>query len=285
MLPASAFPLDRIFCMVGTNRSDYEAGKGLSRTFVGHGSDGLVKIENASVWGLDADNNVTGASATAYAYRSHSGVYGIVNSEEAYQNLTRFLFGDVRVDLWLDIDEVRLPPEIEHEDVDALYQFELLARARGKRWLLSRRVAEEDSPACRTHKQLTTQGAAGARNVYLSTVFLANRAKVSNNPDDAPCPMRWTCACACPTTRWNKAFWPNRHYEGSYLFRDSLIVTLTAGTGGRRRMEGRLRLGVADRRCRQPAACPTRRSRATSCVSRSTCRRPTPSRGSRARWC
>jgi hypothetical protein len=33
----------------------------------------------------------------AYVYRSHSGYYGIVNSEEGYQNLTRFLFGDVRI--------------------------------------------------------------------------------------------------------------------------------------------------------------------------------------------
>ena len=226
-LPAGALPLERIFCMVGTNRSDYEAGKGLSRTFVGHGSDGLVKIENASVWGLDKDNNVTGAAATAYAYRSHSGVYGIVNSEEAYQNLTRFLFGDVRVELWLDIAEVRLPAEIEHDDVDALYQFELLARARGKRWLLSRRVAEEDSPACRTHKQLTTQGAAGAGLVYLSTVFLANRAKVSNNPDDRTLSYSMDVGVRVPDYEKNRAFWPNQHYEGSYLFRDSLIVTLT----------------------------------------------------------
>ena len=127
-LPTSAFPLERMFCMVGTNRNDYEAAKGLSRTFSGHGSDGLVKVENASVWGIDDDNNITGTVATAYAFRSHSGFYGIVNSEEAYQNLTRFLFGDVRVELWLQVDRVALPEEIENDDVDALYQFELLAR-------------------------------------------------------------------------------------------------------------------------------------------------------------
>lgn len=225
-LPESAFPLERMFCMVGTNRGDYEAGKGLSRTFVGHGSDGLVKVENASVWGLDAQNNVTGTVATAYAYRSHSGYYGIVNSEESYQNLTRFLFGDVRVDLWLQIDDVKLPAEIEHDDVDALYQFELLARPRGKRWLLSRRVAEEDSPACRTHKQLTAPGADGAKLVYLSTVFLANRAKVSNNPDDRTLSYSMDLRVRVPDYEKKKAFWPNQHYEGSYLFRDSLIVTL-----------------------------------------------------------
>ena len=222
----SDFPIERIFCMVGTNRSDYDAGKGLSRTFVGQGSDGLVKIANASVWGLDAGGNVTGTAATAYCYRSHSGFYGIVNSEEAYQNLTRFLFGDVRVELWLEVDEVRLPAEIEGEDVDALYQFELLARPRGKRWLLSRRIAEEDSPACRTHKQLTTQGAAGAKNVYLSTVFLANRARISNNPDDRTLSYSMDVRVRVPDYEKNNAFWPNHHYEGSYLFRDSLVVTM-----------------------------------------------------------
>lgn len=222
----SEFPLERIFCMVGTNRSDYDTAKGLSRTFVGNGSDGLVKIANASVWGLDDEDNITGTAATAYCYRSHSGFFGIVNSEEAYQNLTRFLFGDIRVELWLEVDEVRLPAEIEGDDVNALYQFELLARPRGKRWLLSRRIAEEDSPACRTHKQLTTQGAAGARNVYLSTVFLANRARISNNPDDRTLSYSMDVRVRVPDYEKNNAFWPNHHYEGSYLFRDSLVVTM-----------------------------------------------------------
>ena len=32
-----------------------------------------------------------------------------VNSEEAYQNLVRFLFGDVRVDVWAAIWAIQLP--------------------------------------------------------------------------------------------------------------------------------------------------------------------------------
>ena len=226
-LPESALPIQRIFCMVGTNRADYGVAMGLSRAFAGNGSDGLVKIANASVWGLDDAGNVTHPAATAYAYRSHSGTYGIVNSEEAYQNLTRFLFGDVRVEIWLEVEGVRLPPALEAAaaDVDALYEFELLARPRGKRWLLSRRVSEEDSPACRTHKQLTS-GDAGARLVYLSTVFLANRARISKNPDDRTLSYSMDLRVRVPDYEKNNAFWPNQHYEGSYLFRDSLIVTL-----------------------------------------------------------
>jgi hypothetical protein len=93
--------------MVGSNRGDYESAKGLARMFAGHGSDGLVRIENASLWTSDAAGK-TQPVATAYTYRSHSGFFGIVNSEEAYQNLVRFLFGDVRVDLWFDVDGVTL---------------------------------------------------------------------------------------------------------------------------------------------------------------------------------
>jgi hypothetical protein len=81
------FPPHRIFCVVGTDSRDYDVAAGASRTAVGPQSDGLVQIESASVSG----------SNRAYVHRSHSGRYGLVNSEESYQNLQRFLFGDVKV--------------------------------------------------------------------------------------------------------------------------------------------------------------------------------------------
>ena len=37
-LPEEAFPSERVFCLIGTNRSDYEVAQGLSRTFAGNGS-------------------------------------------------------------------------------------------------------------------------------------------------------------------------------------------------------------------------------------------------------
>lgn len=224
-LPQEAFPIERIFCMVGTNRNDYEAGMGISRAFAGNGSDGLVKVENASVWGVDKQLNVTKTCATAYCYRAHSGYYGIVNSEEAYQNLSRFLFGDVRVDIWIQVDQVRLPQKIEAEaDVQALYQFELMARPRGKRWFLSRRSTEEDSPACRTHQQLSQQQASGANMVYLSSVFLANRAKISSH--DRTLAYAMDVGVRVPDYQVNQRFWPDQHFEGSHLFRDSLLISL-----------------------------------------------------------
>jgi hypothetical protein len=228
-LPANIQPpAERFFTMVGTNRGDYEVAKGLSRTFAGHGSDGLVRIDNASLWSLDAQQKPRPV-ASAFTYRSHSGFFGIVNSEEAYQNLVRFLFGDIRVDLWFDVESVTLPPDIPKDaDVDALYQVELLAAPRGKRWYLSRRVAEEDSPACRTQKELTDPASADRRSIYLSTVFLANKARVKQDRPTLAYAM--TLGVRVPDYQVNKKFWLDGHYEGSSLFRDTLVIEIAPPT-------------------------------------------------------
>src|SRR5262245_21831537 len=81
------FPLERAFCLVGTNAGDYDVALGASAKAVGIRSDGLVQIPNAQIPGAQR----------AFVHRSHSGRYGIVNSEEGYQNLRRFLFGDMAV--------------------------------------------------------------------------------------------------------------------------------------------------------------------------------------------
>lgn len=228
-LPTTTFPSHRFFCMIGTNRNDYEAARGLSRAFAGHGSDGLVRIENASVWGIDnSGNRVPKPCATAYAYRAHSGYFGIVNSEEAYQNLTRFLFGDVRVDMWVDVGSVQLPAEIakardDNKPIQALYQFEVLASPRGKRWYLTRRVAEEDSVACRTLEELTSANPAD-KEIYLSTVFLANYGKVDHQDDSLSYAV--TIGVRVPDYEIDGAFWNRKHYEGGYLFRDTVIIVL-----------------------------------------------------------
>jgi len=232
-LPEDVFPGARVFCMVGTNRGDYEVGQGLSRTFAGHGSDGLVRVENASVWSLDEKTLASRPCATAYVFRSHSGFFGIVNSEEAYQNLTRFLFGDVRADIWVDVDEVRLPKEIEGESVEALYEFEITAAPRGKRWYLTRRMAEEDSVACRKHSELSAgQPGDPSRSLYLSTVFLSERARV--DPSRPSLSYSLYLGVRAPDYEIRRRFWPDRHYEGTYLFHDAVTVEVTrpADTAG-----------------------------------------------------
>ena len=73
----------------------------------------MARIENATLCGLKDNGQPGQPCAKAFAYRSHSGYFGIVNSEEAYQNLTRFLFGDVRVDIWVDVTDIRLPTQVQ----------------------------------------------------------------------------------------------------------------------------------------------------------------------------
>lgn len=86
-IPDTIFDVDNVFCLIGTDPNDYN----LVKLAVGPRSDGLVLIENAYVKGAHR----------AFAYKSHSGPYGEVNSEEGYQNLSRFLFGhwSVKVEL------------------------------------------------------------------------------------------------------------------------------------------------------------------------------------------
>lgn len=223
------FPAKNVFCMVGTNRSDYDVAMGLSRTFAGNGSDGLVKIENATLRGLKSDGTPGAPCAKAFAYRSHSGFYGIVNSEEAYQNLTRFLFGNVRVDLWLDITDIRLPLEAQKQQsagkkIDALYQIEVLASPRGKPWYLTRRTAVEDSVACLNHSEWLSSPQKRS-SVYLSSVFLANHAKV--DPDRGSLAYSMRLVIRTPDYEIDEKLWFKEHYEGGYLFNNAVIIEIT----------------------------------------------------------
>jgi hypothetical protein len=83
------FDPSRVFNLVGTDPGDYKVAAGLSSAAVGAASDGLVRITNATTRARSETGFV--ASPNAFVHRSHSGYFGIVNSEEGYQNLIRFL--------------------------------------------------------------------------------------------------------------------------------------------------------------------------------------------------
>lgn len=166
------FDPERFFCLVGTNHKDYTVAAGLSRAMAGEMSDGLVKIENAAVKG----------TRRAFVYRSHSGPYGIVNSEEGYQNLTRFLFGDVLVDGILEVESLPLPPAIqkaydEKKEVRGSYYFEATASPRGAMdYKLTERRKETFSAVFRTYDELfhvnRVKGLEEPRMPVLFSVFL-----------------------------------------------------------------------------------------------------------------
>ena len=229
-LPEESLAPSKVFCLIGSNRLDYDSAMGLSRTFAGNGSDGLVRIENAWLTATRAGRPIGDSEpiAKAFVYRAHSGPYGIVNSEEGYQNLTRFLFGDIRIDVWVDIEDVTLPAPIEEarrkgKAVNALYQIELLASPRGKPWYLTRRIAEEDSVAVFTHAAY--EASKGQKiPLYVSTVFLSRYGKVDKTRPTLAYAM--TLGIRVPDYEIDRKLWLNDHFEGGYVFRDSVIVEL-----------------------------------------------------------
>ncbi|MFI7409992.1 esterase/lipase family protein [Streptomyces sp. NPDC049627] len=143
-------PVERVFCLVGTDPADYGVALGLSSAAVGPHSDGLVQIERAYVPGAHR----------AFVHRSHSGRYGMVNSEEGYQNLRRFLFGDTRIEA--SLVDYRLP-----DDDDLVWQAETRLSVRGLPVVTHEQLAAHWCPI-----QLDTAKDGPGASVPLATTFL-----------------------------------------------------------------------------------------------------------------
>lgn len=170
-LPAGGFPPERLFCLVGTNATDYAAAFGLSARAVGPRSDGLVQIDNAFV--EDAP--------CAYVHRSHSGRFGIVNSEEGYQNLRRFLFGDLEV----SADLTGLAPWGSPHD-DTVWQLETQMSIRGLPVVLHERSTAH---LCPIQIERPDEGD-DVRPVPLVRTYLSSRATRPPDPRNAAAPSQ-----------------------------------------------------------------------------------------------
>lgn len=213
-----AYPEERFFSLVGTNHDDY----GFARLAVGPMSDGLVRIANAYV----AD------TPRAFVHRSHSGHYGIVNSEDGYQNLRRFLFGDVRVDAFLDIESITLPHDVQQEkdaghQIRADYLLDVIARVRGARWDLHRRTSDEGSAVLIDYDRHVK----ARQPVHLASAFLSSRARV--DPARPTLGFSLDIGVQVPEYQVNgKPFWKRDHYDGGYLFRDKVNLEATGHADG-----------------------------------------------------
>jgi hypothetical protein len=199
-----AFPVDRVFCVVGTNARDYDAAYGLSRRSVGPQSDGLVQIEHAYVKN----------SHRAYIHRSHSGRYGMVNSEEGYQNLQRFLFGDVKIQATLVDAEV---PEKEN----TFYQAEVKISIRMLPSLVHEQTVGHYCP-------ITLDGA-NKLKYPLFTAFLMRKTKAPTMRDEEFDPtMRYALGLTVHSfTRHNGLFSFDDHIESMPQWSDWLIFDVT----------------------------------------------------------
>ncbi|MBS0215560.1 MAG: hypothetical protein JSR50_07350 [Proteobacteria bacterium] len=218
-LGKSGFGPERMFCLVGTNSRDYAVAHGLSSLAVGQMSDGLVKIENAYVVG----------SPRAFVNRSHSGFFGIVNSEEGYQNLVRFLFGDICATGRLDFTNVSFPPEIERarnqgKKITASYYIETTVAPRGAyTYELTSRTTAQESAVRREYSELFAADGSlikDARSPTLFSVFL-DTSKITAGSEVA---FSIDLAVSNAGYEVDGALFLKQHIPGEYLFRDTLVL-------------------------------------------------------------
>jgi PGAP1-like protein len=244
------FDPDRFFCLVGTNSKDYLALRGLSTDVVGPFSDGLVRMNNAVVHGppVGQPKGKVKLAPRAYVHRSHSGYFGIVNSEEGFQNLTRFLFGDIRVDGELDIESITLPKELEaarknEKKIRASYHFECVARVRGSHWDLNRRIALENSTIFRTYAELFPDkerpGEPARKNHSRPELFTAylfkddKKVKALADPERPSLGFTVDLGVLVPDYTVDDILWLKDHFPGGYIYRDKInLETIPDPTGG-----------------------------------------------------
>ena len=213
-----AFPPNRFFCFIGTNYRDYDAFLGLSKRGTGPTSDGLVMMKNGWVEG----------APRAFAHRSHSGPFGIVNSEEGYQNLRRFLFGQVRIGARLAVDEITLPRAVQKEkkarkQIRAQYNIDACAKVRGGGCYLSERRVRNESAIRKRYEDLVE----GGKRAYLFSGFLLEKAKTPT-PDTALA-VALEIAIEVPLFEVDKKFWFDEHFEGETLLSETVTVHILPG--------------------------------------------------------
>jgi hypothetical protein len=223
----SGFPPERMFCLIGTNSRDYAAARGLSSLAVGALSDGLVRIANAYVEG----------APRAFVNRSHSGYFGIVNSEEGYQNLVRFLFGDTCATAQLDITALPFPPEIEAARkrgkriqssyyIEATvaprgaYTYELTARTQANQCAIRREYAEMFNADGSVRRE--------ARSPVLFSVFL-DRKRILAGSEIA---FSIDLAIGNAGYQVDGALFLKNHIPAEYLFRNTLVLFAKPGPDG-----------------------------------------------------
>ena len=199
------FPVERAFSLVGTDSHDYAVAGGMVRKAVGPMSDGLVQIKNAYVYG----------GPSAFVHRSHSGQYGIVNSEEGYQNLQRFLFGDTRATLYMEDVRTKLPAT---DGITASYYIEVEVSIRGIPVKVHRRTVDTESAIMLSKEQLES------KSVFIHTAFLSMRNRMRQDIDSMGMTVQIR---VIPQYNLKKTLWFDEHYEGSSIFNKGLVFEIT----------------------------------------------------------
>ncbi|MDQ3982681.1 MAG: hypothetical protein M3271_08385 [Actinomycetota bacterium] len=209
-IPDDAFDPKRVFCLIGTDAKDY----GLAKKVVGPKSDGLVMIENAYVR----------RAHRAFVHRAHSGRYGLVNSEEGYQNLRRFLFGFLQV----RIEVVGL--DVPDPAAGEVWQAEIRLSVRGLPIVMHEQLAAHHCPI-QLYLEEKQERDDPDSPVPLTTVFLLDPKTARSDPLE-PAPPRCRYALDLRTLRLhekNGFFSWNDHLEQVADWNDVLIVDVGRG--------------------------------------------------------
>jgi hypothetical protein len=208
-IPPEAFDSNRVFCVVGTNAGDYAVAAGLSRSAVGPQSDGLVQIDSAYVKGAHR----------AYIHRSHSGRYGMVNSEEGYQNLQRFFFGNVKVKMSLANFMLDFSANDNPQEPDVSYFVETQVSIRGLAVLVHERTIQHFCADAIDRDIYKERYERGDGDLPLFTSFLLDKR--------ADRTMRYMIRIALYKQQYQKGFLVFQdHMERLPLWSDSLIIQL-----------------------------------------------------------
>ena len=208
----SGFPVKRCFCIIGSDYRSYNVTKFVTGGF----SDGLVKQNRAYVVQGKAP-----AAGQRYApddiafvaniHRAHSGNRGIVNSYESYENLTRFLFGNVRADISLNDVRVAVPQD---DDAKFLYDFEFLATIKGTGVYLQRREQDPCENAIRFEADAIPS------NIYLYTGFLRSSERLDADAKVS----EFALIVRVVEHRIEKRLLWDHEYPGRQIYNETLII-------------------------------------------------------------
>lgn len=234
---------DRVFCVIGTNWKDYDQ---LSRTVTRELSDGLVMCANA--YTADRRSAPVRHSPRAYVSRAHGGPFGMVNSEEGYQNLRRFLFGDYRVDMEVRLDAIKLPDNLmaalkTGQEARGNYVLDVINTVRGQQVKLHERRNETASgvrfpvaykkPASGGGDLFDLTPDAGPDPQHtVASLFLIS-ALSADTPEQKTGPMEFALQLTLekPVFEIDKVLWFKEHIEGLATLREAYRFRIDPATG------------------------------------------------------
>jgi hypothetical protein len=200
------FPEGRCLCLIGSDYGSYS----MVKKATGSHSDGLVKQDNAYIQG----------AYWANVHRAHSGRRGIVNSFESYENIRRFLFGDVRVRIWLE--NVTLLTAKPPNEIHEFYDIDFSLSVRGTGVLLHQRRQNPCENAIRHNWRDFP-----IPNVHLHTGFLDTKLRA-----DGDIYSHFLLAFRVGQHRVKTGFLFDNEYPERTIYSESMEVRLDLGAAG-----------------------------------------------------